>query len=76
MSTTHDEWVLDGHDEGWDGQGCCPNCTARLTECNCCPLCSGDGRVRNAGRFELCPACDGEGIIKPAAEPPQDKGPL
>ena len=75
---THDDLLLEGHDAGWDGQGCCPNCTARMDDCNCCPICEGNGRVRDQGKYQLCPACDGEGTIPPKAvlDQVEDKGPL
>lgn len=71
---SHDEWLLDGHDEGMDGQGCCPGCTARLADCLCCPICEGDGRLKRLGKMQLCPACEGEGTL-PAIEPATE-GPL
>lgn len=76
VMVAHDDWLLDGHDAGWDGQGCCPSCTARFEDCCCCPLCSGDGRIKGE-RYEICPACEGEGLLKPKADAHDDlKGPL
>jgi hypothetical protein len=49
-----------------------------MDDCNCCPICEGNGRVRDQGKYQLCPACDGEGTIPPKAvlDQVEDKGPL
>lgn len=71
MVPSHDDLLLEGHDEGWTGDGCCPNCTARMADCDCCPICDAMGRLRRDGQLLICPACEGEGYLprKPEDEP-------
>lgn len=71
---SHDDWLLEGHDEGRDGQGLCPNCQESIADaaCRCCPICEGDGRVISGGKYEMCPACEGWGEMK-APEPTGDE---
>jgi hypothetical protein len=73
---THDDLLLEGHDEGRDGQGLCPNCqepiesaeTGDGSQCICCPICEGDGRVLYQTMSQICPACNGWGILQPKDE--------